>query len=285
MSTKVFVDGQEGTTGLKIFEYLSRRTDVEVLRIEESKRKDLDERRKLINASDVTFLCLPDVASRESAGLVQNEKTVIIDARRHFVPMRIGHTACRSSHVRSANACVRPSALRCPAAMHPHSCWPCARSSMRASSRLISRRIAIPYGLQRRRQKDDRRLRRRIQSEAAKPTSYALALGHKHLPEMAFHTGLKAARSSRRSSARSTKASRLRRTSRPISWPSEWGRAMFKHCSPNITAAKHSCAWRRSMRKRISTRASSTRKRTTTRIASTCSSSATRNASLRRAPR
>ena len=66
MSTKVFVDGQEGTTGLKIFEYLSQRADVEILRIEEAKRKDIDERRRLINASDVTFLCLPDVASRES---------------------------------------------------------------------------------------------------------------------------------------------------------------------------------------------------------------------------
>lgn len=56
MSTKVFVDGQEGTTGLKIFEYLSARNDIEILRIDEAKRKDVDERRRLINASDVTFL-------------------------------------------------------------------------------------------------------------------------------------------------------------------------------------------------------------------------------------
>ncbi|HEX3380506.1 MAG TPA: N-acetyl-gamma-glutamyl-phosphate reductase, partial [Paraburkholderia sp.] len=84
MSTKVFVDGQEGTTGLKIFEYLSQRADVEILRIEEAKRKDLDERRRLINASDVTFLCLPDVASRESASLVENDRTVLIDASTAF---------------------------------------------------------------------------------------------------------------------------------------------------------------------------------------------------------
>ncbi|MFP3562148.1 N-acetyl-gamma-glutamyl-phosphate reductase, partial [Paraburkholderia sp. SIMBA_049] len=61
MRTTVFVAGQEGTTGLKIFEYLSARNDIEILRIEEAKRKDVDERRRLINASDVTFLCLPDV--------------------------------------------------------------------------------------------------------------------------------------------------------------------------------------------------------------------------------
>ena len=84
MSTKVFVDGQEGTTGLKIFEYLSQRADVEILRIEEAKRKDIEERRRLINASDVTFLCLPDVASRESASLVDNDHTVLIDASTAF---------------------------------------------------------------------------------------------------------------------------------------------------------------------------------------------------------
>ena len=79
MTTKVFVDGQEGTTGLKIFEYLSGRRDAEVLRIEETLRKDVEERRRLINESDVTFLCLPDVASRESVSLVDadNHRTDI----------------------------------------------------------------------------------------------------------------------------------------------------------------------------------------------------------------
>lgn len=84
MSTKVFVDGQEGTTGLKIFEYLSARNDIEILRIDEAKRKDVDERRRLINASDVTFLCLPDAASRESASLVENPDTTLIDASTAF---------------------------------------------------------------------------------------------------------------------------------------------------------------------------------------------------------
>src|SRR5438309_8461135 len=86
MTTKVFVDGQEGTTGLKIFEYLSQRRDIEVLRIDEEKRKDVEERRRLINASDVTFLCLPDSASRESVSLVApgNDKTCVIDASTAF---------------------------------------------------------------------------------------------------------------------------------------------------------------------------------------------------------
>jgi N-acetyl-gamma-glutamyl-phosphate reductase len=84
MTTKVFVDGQEGTTGLKIFEYLAARPEIEVLRIEESARKDIGARRELINASDVTFLCLPDGASKESASLVANDRTCVIDASTAF---------------------------------------------------------------------------------------------------------------------------------------------------------------------------------------------------------
>ena len=57
MTYKVFVDGQEGTTGLQINEYLAQRSDVTVLKIDADKRKDLAERKRLINESDVTFLC------------------------------------------------------------------------------------------------------------------------------------------------------------------------------------------------------------------------------------
>ena len=64
---KVFVDGQEGTTGLQIDEYLRRRSDVTVLRIDPALRKDPAERARLLNAADVAFLCLPDAAARESS--------------------------------------------------------------------------------------------------------------------------------------------------------------------------------------------------------------------------
>ena len=68
MSTKVFVDGQEGTTGLKIFEYLSERRDVEVLRIEETRRKDVEERRRLINAALTPQQKAQQLAGREPQG-------------------------------------------------------------------------------------------------------------------------------------------------------------------------------------------------------------------------
>lgn len=76
---KVYIDGQEGTTGLKILERFSKRNDIELLRIDEDKRKDPEERRKLINASDFTFLCLPDAAAIEAVSLA-GDKVRIIDA-------------------------------------------------------------------------------------------------------------------------------------------------------------------------------------------------------------
>ena len=64
---KVFVDGSEGTTGLKIHSYLEKRNDIEVLRIQPEKRKETEARLELISQADISFLCLPDAASREIA--------------------------------------------------------------------------------------------------------------------------------------------------------------------------------------------------------------------------
>lgn len=82
MKAKVFIDGSEGTTGLRIFERFQSRDDVEIIKIDPEKRKDPEERRKCINASDITFLCLPDAAAIEAVSLIDegNDHTVIIDA-------------------------------------------------------------------------------------------------------------------------------------------------------------------------------------------------------------
>ena len=79
MKTKIFIDGSEGTTGLRIHERFAGRDDVEILPIASELRKDAGERKRLINESDITFLCLPDVAARESVSLVENENVRIID--------------------------------------------------------------------------------------------------------------------------------------------------------------------------------------------------------------
>ncbi|MBR5646874.1 MAG: N-acetyl-gamma-glutamyl-phosphate reductase [Treponema sp.] len=80
MNYKIFIDGKEGTTGLKIFERFAERTDLEIMLIDEDKRKDPVEKARLMNQADFVFLCLPDEAAVESAGLVTNPKTKIIDA-------------------------------------------------------------------------------------------------------------------------------------------------------------------------------------------------------------
>ncbi len=77
--TKIYIDGQEGTTGLKILERFKDRNDIELLRIDEDKRKDNDERKRMINSSDFTFLCLPDTAAREAVAMA-DDNVRIIDA-------------------------------------------------------------------------------------------------------------------------------------------------------------------------------------------------------------
>lgn len=77
--TKVFIDGSAGTTGLRIRERLSARKDIELITLEESLRKDVSARSEALNSADVAFLCLPDDAARESAMLVKNPQTVVID--------------------------------------------------------------------------------------------------------------------------------------------------------------------------------------------------------------
>ncbi len=79
---KVFIDGQAGTTGLRIRSRLEKRDDIELLVIDEDKRKNNDEIKKFINESDITFLCLPDSAAVEAVSLLdkRNKTTKIIDA-------------------------------------------------------------------------------------------------------------------------------------------------------------------------------------------------------------
>ncbi len=77
---KVYIDGKEGTTGLQIFDRLAARQDIELLLIDEDKRKDPQERKKLLNAADLAFLCLPDQAAREAVALIDNHTTRVIDA-------------------------------------------------------------------------------------------------------------------------------------------------------------------------------------------------------------
>lgn len=194
MRFKVYVDGQEGTTGLRIHEYLARRDDIDVLRIAPERRKDTAERARLLNAADVAFLCLPDAASREAAALVTNPATCLIDASTAFrtdpgwvfglpelAPQqrerlrsskRIANPGC---HASSFILLMRPlvDAGLVPANL------PVAATSLTGYSgggkKMIEQYQAVPK-----------------EPALTSPRPYALTLWHKHLPEMMTHTGLTA---------------------------------------------------------------------------------------------
>ena len=76
MKPRVFIDGREGTTGLQIFDRLAPRTDIELLQIDERRRKDPAERKRLLDAADLVFLCLPDDAAREAVSLISSPSRV-----------------------------------------------------------------------------------------------------------------------------------------------------------------------------------------------------------------
>ena len=77
--TKVFIDGSAGTTGLRIYERLNDRKDIELLTLTEELRKNTDARRQMLNLADIAFLCLPDKAAMEAVSLIENPNVAVID--------------------------------------------------------------------------------------------------------------------------------------------------------------------------------------------------------------
>lgn len=190
MKTKVFVDGQEGTTGLQIHERLAQRADVELIIIDPAKRKDTAARAVCLNTADIVFLCLPDAAARESAALVTNSKTCVIDASTahrtdpgwaYGLPelgaeyrqgirstRRLANPGC---HATGFALVVRPLVLAGLIPVdYPLSCFSLTGYSG-GGKKLIAEYETAP--------------RPALRS----PRPYALGLNHKHLPEMRVHSG------------------------------------------------------------------------------------------------
>lgn len=80
MKPKVYIDGKDGTTGLQIYDRLAARDDIGLLLIDEAKRKDPDERKRLMAEADIVFLCLPDAAAVEAVALAEGSGARMIDA-------------------------------------------------------------------------------------------------------------------------------------------------------------------------------------------------------------
>lgn len=189
---KVFIDGSEGTTGLRIFERFEGRDDIEILKIPSELRKDPAEIRKYINASDITFLCLPDAAAREAVAMVENDNTIIIDtstAHRTEEGWAYGYPELSRAHREAVRTGRRIAVPGCYATgfitiAYPMVAegilpkdYPVAAFAMSGYSGAGRKTIAVYEAKERERELDA-------------PREYALNQNHKHLKEMQKIAGL-----------------------------------------------------------------------------------------------
>ena len=191
MAIRVFVDGQEGTTGLRIHELLARRSDVEVLRADPERRKDPAERARLLNAADVAFLCLPDAAAREAVQLVTNPSTCLIDASTahrtasdwaYGLPELV---AGQRARIRASKRIANPG---CHATGFILLVRPLVDAGLLSHAAPLSATSITGYS------GGGKKMIAQYEAggdpKLASPRPYALSLAHKHLPEMTAHSRL-----------------------------------------------------------------------------------------------
>lgn len=190
---KVYIDGQEGTTGLKIMERFNGRNDIEIIRISEDKRKDSAERARLINSADFVFLCLPDEASREAVSFVNNDHVRIIDAstaHRTNPAWAYGFPELSPLHREKIASSNRVAVPGCYASGFASIVYPLVKNNIIPADYPVfayatsgysgagKKAIAVYEG-------DEK------PAEFYSPRQYALSQQHKHLPEMQAVSGLK----------------------------------------------------------------------------------------------
>jgi N-acetyl-gamma-glutamyl-phosphate reductase len=195
MTTKhlVYVDGQEGTTGLKIHSMLAGRADLEVLSIASDKRKDSAERSRLLNEADVSFLCLPDEAAREAASLVTNPNARFIDAstaHRTDPKWAYGLPELAPGHRRliAEGKCV--SNPGCHATAFILLARPLMDAGLLPPGLTLSATSITGYSGGGKKMIETYEAGGNPELDAPRP--YALGLAHKHLPEMRLHSHLNA---------------------------------------------------------------------------------------------
>ena len=192
MSYTVFVDGQEGTTGLRIHEVLAGRADIDLLRIDPERRKDASERARLLNAADVAFLCLPDTAARESAAMVRNPRTCVIDAstaHRTDPGWVFGLpelTLGQRQRLRESKRIANPG---CHASGFIVLLRPLVDASIVPPALAVSATSITGYSGGGKKMIEQYQARP-IEQALTSPRPYGLALAHKHVPEMMAHSGL-----------------------------------------------------------------------------------------------
>ncbi|MCD7947648.1 MAG: N-acetyl-gamma-glutamyl-phosphate reductase [Oscillospiraceae bacterium] len=189
---KVYIDGQEGTTGLQIYDRLGGRDDIELLRIDSEKRRDVAERGKLMHAADLVFLCLPDDAARQAVAMINTDRTCVIDAstaHRTAPGWVYGFpelTAGQREQIRGAHRVANPG---CYATGFICLTRPLVELGILPADTPVSAHAVSGYtgaGKQAIAQYEAAERPEELRS----PRAYALGLQHKHLPEMQKRTGL-----------------------------------------------------------------------------------------------
>ena len=188
---KVFIDGQEGTTGLKIRERLVGRTDFELIEIDPLKRKVESDRRDCLRAADIAILCLPDEASRQAVELVRNEATRLIDtstAHRVAAGWAYGLPELSPTHrnaIREARFVANPG---CHATGFILGLFPLIHAGILGRDYPIVSQSLTGYS------GAGKKLIARYEGGAwvtsREMRPYALGLKHKHIPEMMRYAGL-----------------------------------------------------------------------------------------------
>lgn len=191
MKYKIFVDGSEGTTGLKINERLASRDDLDIIKIDFDKRKDTNERKKYINNSDIVFLCLPDSAAKEAVSLIGNPSTRVIDASTaHRTDMNWAYGLPELSKVQrlKIQSSARVAVPGCYATgfisiMHPLIAEGIVPKDYPVTTHAISGYSGGGKKLIEQYESSD-------PTPFESPQLYGLGMSHKHIPEMTIISGL-----------------------------------------------------------------------------------------------
>ncbi len=189
---KIYIDGQSGTTGLRIRERLAERDDVIVLTIPEEKRKDTEARREMLNSADIVFLCLPDAAAREAVALIDNPHVRVLDtstAHRTNPAWAYGFPELGADFAEKIQNADRVAVPGCHASGFIALVRPLVESGLLSRAAHLSATSLTGYsgggkGMIAEYEADER------DPLLDAPRQYALGQAHKHLPEMKAFTGL-----------------------------------------------------------------------------------------------
>lgn len=190
--TKIFIDGSAGTTGLRIYERLESRKDIELIRLSEENRKDINARKTALNQADIAFLCLPDAAAIEAVSLVENDGTVIIDtstAHRTNPDWAYGFPELSAEREEKLAVSKRIAVPGCHASGFISLVFPLIKAGILDKNTLLTCFSVTGYS------GGGKKMIAEYESDErdpllSAPRQYGIAQKHKHLPEMTAVCGL-----------------------------------------------------------------------------------------------